>query len=173
MQLVATLISRVFDPFLMLGIVFVVMLWGKPMFAPALVCMVLFPFLLYVFAWKMKIINDWDMRDRSERPRVLWTLVVIEVVSILVFQLRTLFPILLGIIGFAVITHIWKISGHAMSAALATGLIVLRFGWVYWPVLLVVPLVAWSRVTRKNHTVAQVVAGALYSWGLLTWLYLR
>lgn len=161
---IATLISRIFDPFLMLAVVFFVMLWGNPLFVPALIAMVFFPFFLYFLAWKRNIISDWDIRNRQERPKVLWTLVVIEIVSLLIFQLWTLTPILLGIIGFAVITHFWKISGHTMAAALASGSIISQFGWNYWPVLLIVPLVSWSRVFRKNHTLAQVTAGALYSW---------
>lgn len=165
--MIPTLISRLFDPFLMIAVVFFVTLWGDPVFIPALMGMVLLPFSLYSIAWKMKIISDWDMRNRSERPKILWTLVVIEIVGFVVFQLWVLFPILLAAVGFTVITHFWKISGHAMSAALATGSIIIRFGWSFWPVLLIVPLVAWSRVVRKNHTIAQVIAGALYSWIIL------
>ena len=162
--MIATLISRLFDPFLMLAVVFFVTLWGNPMFVPALGGMVLLPFLLYFFSWKMKVISNWDMNNRSERPRILWTLVAIEIVCFLVFQLWQLFPMVLAVIGFTLITHFWKISGHAMSAALASGAIILRFGWNFWPVLLIVGLVSWSRVVRKNHTIAQVIAGALYSW---------
>lgn len=165
--MIPTLISRLFDPFLMLAVVFFVTLWGDPVLVPAIMGMVLLPFLLYFFAWKMKIISDWDMRNRSERPGVLWTLVIVEIVCFLLFQLWSLFPILLAIIGFTLITHVWKISGHTMSAALASGAIIIRFGWSFWPVLLIVPLVAWSRVVRKNHTIVQVVAGALYSWIIL------
>ena len=168
--MIATIISRVYDPFLMLAIVFFVRLWGKPEFVPAITGMVLFPFLLYLFAWKIKLISNWDMNNRSERPRILWTLVVVEIICFLRFQLWSMLPILLAMIGFTVITQFWKMSGHAMSAALATGSIVLRFGWNYWPVLLIVPLVSWSRVVRKNHTIAQVIAGALYSWFLLYFL---
>lgn len=173
MQWFTTVISRIFDPFFMLGVVFVVLLWGHPLLVPALIAMVFFPFFLYFLAWKMNIISDWDMSNRRQRPRVLWTLLAIEIISLFVFQLWPLLPILLAMIGFSVITHVWKISGHAMSAALATGSIILRFGWNYWPVLFIVPLVAWSRVIRKNHTVAQVVAGALYSWGVLALIYWR
>ena len=62
---------------------------------------------------------------------------------------------------------VWKISGHASVAALATGLIIQWFGWYWWPILLIVPLVAWARVVRRDHTVGQVIAGAVYSWGLI------
>lgn len=168
--MIATIISRIFDPFLMFGVVCVVMIWGNPLFVPALIAIVFFPFFLYFLAWKMKFISDWDIRNRSERPRVLWTLIALEMMNLFVFQLWSLFPIFLAMIGFTLITHFWKISGHAMCVALAAGTIILRFGWVYWPILLTVFLVSWSRVVRKNHTIAQVIAGVLYSWLIIFFL---
>ena len=164
---VPTLISRIFDPFVMLGIAFIVLLSGTSVFIPAFVCMAIVPFVLYVVAWKTKMISNWDMSDRRERPKILWLLVVIETVCIVIFQLWSILPILGAIVGFTVISHVWKISGHAMSAALATGIIVATFGWAWWPLLCIVPIVAWARVVRKNHTILQVIAGALYAWGIV------
>ncbi len=151
----------------MLGIAFVLIVFQSPVFLPAFCCMVILPFLFYVIAVKRKIVKDWDMSDRSERPRVLWVLVGIEVISMIIFQLWSLLPILVIIIGFSIITHYWKISGHAMGIALATGVILQLFGWAWWPVLLIVPLVGWARVVRRDHTVVQVIAGALYTFLLL------
>lgn len=169
---VATLVSRMFDPFLMLAVVFVILQWGGASFVPAFIGAVVLPFVMYVAAWKTKSITDWDMNNRRQRPGILWLLVIIEVTCLFIFQLWSLLPILIIFIGFTVITHFWKISGHAMSAALATGLVISRFGWGFWPVLFVVPFVCWSRVVRKNHTTAQVIAGALYAWGIIGLLQL-
>jgi len=164
---VATIISRIFDPFIMLGVVFVVLLSHTSVFIPAFICMVVLPFVLYVAAVKTKLVSNYDMSDRRERPKILWFLVVIETVCFVAFHLWSMLPILIAIIGFAVMTHFWKISGHAMGAALATGIIVARFGWAWWPFLLIVPLVGWARVVRRDHTIMQVIAGAAYSWILL------
>jgi hypothetical protein len=164
---IATVISRVFDPFIMLAIVFIVLLFYSAAFIPAFISMVLVPLVLYIIAWKTKVVSNWDMSDRRERPKLLWPLVVIEAICVFVFQLSSIIPILVAIIGFAIITHFWKISGHAIGVALATGIIVARFGWEWWPVLLIVPLVGWARIVRKDHTIAQVIAGAAYSWLLL------
>jgi len=168
---IATVISRIFDPFVMLAVVFVVLVSQTPVFVSAFVSMVILPFVLFLIAWKTKFVSNWDMSDRRERPKILWPLVLIEVVCIFVFQLSSIIPILVVIIGFAIITQFWKISGHAMGAAFATGTIIVTYGWKWWPVLLIVPLVSWARVVRKDHTIAQVVAGAIYSWGLLLITY--
>jgi membrane-associated phospholipid phosphatase len=160
----ATIISRVFDPFIMLAVVFIVLLSHSQIFFPAFIGMVVVPLALYAIAVQTKFVSDWDLRDRRERPKIIWPLVGIETSCLILFHLWLLTPILVSIIGFAVITHFWKISGHAMAAGLATGVCVITYGWVWWPVLLVVPLVGWSRVVRKNHTLLQVIAGALYAW---------
>lgn len=69
--------------------------------------------------------------------------------------------------GFLLISLLFKISGHAGSITLATGLLMSWYGFAWWPILLLIPLVGWSRVVTKNHTVAQVVIGIAYSFILL------
>lgn len=60
-----------------------------------------------------------------------------------------------------VITRWWKVSVHATVAGGGAATIVLLYG--PWYVLLVaaVALVCWSRVVVEDHTVAQVVVGAV------------
>jgi membrane-associated phospholipid phosphatase len=164
MKKFATIITRIFDPFVMLAVVFIVLLSHTSIFFSAFIGMVVVPLVLYAAAVQTKFVSDWDLRDRRERPKIIWPLVGIETACLLIFHLWFLLPILISIIGFAIITHFWKISGHAMAAALATGIIVVTYGWVWWPVLLIVPLVGWSRVVRKNHSVLQIIAGAMYAW---------
>lgn len=165
--MIATIISRLFDPFLMLGVVFILMLWDSPVFIPAFFTVVILPFLLFVLAWKTKCISNWDVSDRKERPKILWTLVGIEMVCATIFQLSSIIPILATLVGFSLISHFWKISGHAMATALTSGLIVVQYGWSWWPVVFTVPLVGWARIATKNHTILQVVAGAVLSWSII------
>ncbi len=153
-----------FDPFIMLAVVFGAVLWQTPSFIPAGICMVLVPFVLFVVAVKTKYISNWDVSDRKERPKILWPLVIIELVCVGIFQLYSFLPIVAILTGFVVITHFWKISGHAMCAALASGILVKTFGISLWPVLLIVPLVCWARVVRRDHTLLQVFAGSAYAF---------
>jgi len=164
MKHIATIISRIFDPFIMLAIVCTILLAHTTVFIPAFVAIVLVPFLLFFIAVKTKYVSDWDVSNRQERPKLFWPLTAIEIINIVVFQLWFLIPIIAAFVGFSLITHFWKISGHAFASALTTGILVSRFGWRWWPVLLIVPIVTWSRVVRKNHTLTQVIAGALYAW---------
>ncbi len=160
----ATIISRLFDPFLTLAIVFVFLYWGTPTFLPALLLMIILPFALFVLAWKTKFISNWDVGDRRQRPRVLWILLAIEIGASVLLKTGETMPLLVALFGFTLISHFWKMSGHALAIGLMTGTIVARFGSAWWPILLAVPLVGWARVQTNNHTPAQVIAGALYAW---------
>ena len=169
--MIAKIVSRIFDPFVVLGVTFVVLLSNTPVFVPAFLTMVILPLILFAVAWKIRFVSDWDVSDRRQRPKILWTLVAVEAIGTAVFQLAAIVPILVALAGFSVITHFWKISGHMLSVGLATGVIIERFGWQFWPVLLVVPLVAWARVVTHNHTTGQVIAGTIYAWALLLFFY--
>ncbi|MGH3863191.1 hypothetical protein [Actinokineospora sp.] len=59
------------------------------------------------------------------------------------------------------VTVWWKVSLHAAVAGGAVVMVALLYG--PWALLLLVPLfiVCWSRVALRDHTVAQVVVGAL------------
>lgn len=164
MKQFATIISRIFDPFIMMAVALGAFFYKTPIMTAALILMVGLPFVLFVLAWKMKFISNWDVRDRRERPKILWILLGIVVVAMMILQTYVLLPMLVMLFGFVLISHVWKISGHTMATALATGILVAKFGWAWWPVILTVPLVAWSRIQTKNHTMWQVIAGALYSW---------
>ncbi|GAA1339640.1 hypothetical protein [Saccharothrix algeriensis] len=66
----------------------------------------------------------------------------------------------------------WKVSVHTAVAAGALGVLVVTFGW--WTLVFApaVALVGWSRVALGDHTVAQVVGGAvlgLVVGGLTFW----
>jgi hypothetical protein len=68
---------------------------------------------------------------------------------------------LVGLIVTITISHWWKMSIHMGVAAGSATILVLVFGpalFVVWPLL---PLIGWSRIRLSDHTVAQVVAGAV------------
>ena len=77
----------------------------------------------------------------------------------------------------AAITTVWKISIHCAVASGSVVILALSFGPLVWPAYALVVLLAWSRVTLRDHTVAQVVAGAVLgalaavvAYAVLVWL---
>lgn len=61
---------------------------------------------------------------------------------------------------FLVVTARWKMSLHSAVAAALAALSVYLGGQSAMPIFAAVPLIGWSRVYLKRHTVAQVVGGA-------------
>ena len=178
----ATIISRVFEPMIVLVVVSTVagvhaglsgsFLW---FYLLVLVGLLVAPVAVFRY-WLVRsgTVKDWDMHTRRERikPLLLLLLFVGIFTGIIAgfhnAELNWVFmTFFIWLVGFFFITLVWKISGHASISAFASGLLVLWYGPGWWPILLIVPLVGWSRVVRRDHTVLQVIAGAIYSWGVL------
>lgn len=73
---------------------------------------------------------------------------------------------LLGLIIFMAINFWWKISLHTAFASSLVTVLVIVCGWwglAFSPLVL---LIGWARVRLKEHTLAQVVTGALLSAGI-------
>jgi len=64
---------------------------------------------------------------------------------------------------FMVINLFWKISVHAAMVAAAVTVSVVLYGWLALISALAVVLICWARVVLKEHTAAQVAAGAVLS----------
>jgi hypothetical protein len=173
---IATIISTIFEPMILIPLAYI--LFAVRVGVPLLEIFILFvlflgPVVSYRL-WMQKQGIDWDIKDRKKRNKPFFKLIIFTIVmSVImwVIEPRLLPPLLLFLIwitGFyGITTQYTKISGHTGGDALATGLFIQTFGWNFWPVLLIVPIVAWSRVVRKDHTMLQVVVGAVYSWVLV------
>lgn len=59
------------------------------------------------------------------------------------------------------ITTVWKVSLHASISAGAVAVLALAFGPAWWAALAIVALVSWARWLTVDHTVTQVVFGAV------------
>ena len=68
---------------------------------------------------------------------------------------------LVSVAVLAAITTVWKISIHCAVAAGSVTILTLLLGPWLLPAYLLVALTGWSRVTLKDHTTAQVIAGSL------------
>ncbi len=78
---------------------------------------------------------------------------------------------LLSVIIFMLINLYWKISVHtAFLSASVVVLTVVLGGQAAW-VFVLLPLVGWSRLTLKMHTLAQVIAGAMLGAVIISGIY--
>ena len=66
-----------------------------------------------------------------------------------------------GLVAMGINYSLSKISIHTGGVAGLVTVLIVLFGRSALPVLLLVPLVAWSRVALGRHTIRQVISGAL------------
>jgi membrane-associated phospholipid phosphatase len=114
----------------------------------------------------------WDDRNvGSKRPRLIVLGFIIASVAaglavLVAFgaptELSGYIGCMLGSVAvLAAITTVWKISIHCAVASGSVTILALLFGPSVLPAYLLVALTAWSRVVLKDHTTAQVIAGAM------------
>jgi membrane-associated phospholipid phosphatase len=128
-----------------------------------------------------------DRNVGARRPRlVVLAFITASVAAGLILLLAAGAPRLLtGYLAFmlasvavlALVTVVWKISIHCAVASGSVALLAFTYGPLVLGGYILVALLGWSRVAVKDHSVAQVVAGAALGAGagalayaLLAWL---
>lgn len=174
-------ISQVGSPPVMglLGLIFIaasmtvrgVWLWSGVYVIMAMVA----PMLFLIWQVRHGHVTDLDVQLREQRKGSLLVTIAGFGVSWLVMHIGhapVLFKMMAGA-GFVqwlivfLITLRWKISAHTSSAAGVTMLILHVFGLAAAPLVISIPLIAWSRVKLRRHTLGQTIAGALLGGGVI------
>lgn len=123
--------------------------------------------LILLIFLKTKIIEDFDITKREQRPLVfgIFSIFLALLVSITyIFGYTEALDLMIFIVFcyliLFIITLFWKISIH-VGAATMTILVLLHETsyWYLYPLVLLPIIVAWTRVYLKRHTVDQVIGG--------------
>jgi membrane-associated phospholipid phosphatase len=140
----------------------------------------LMPYLFILLLYKSGRISDLQIQKRKERlyPLLVINLSVIAGFCVLLATspaklLLTVYSIyLVSLPVISLITFFWKISFHSSYITLFSIIYLIVFGkWAVATVVLI-PLVGWSRIKLKKHTLAQVVAGiSITAFAALSVLY--
>ncbi len=127
------------------------------------------PMLILVYGAKR---GRWDghwVRDREHRfvPLVLSLVSAVAGLAVMILGdaprevIALALAMIAAVVACMVITRWWKVSIHATVAGGAAAMVIFLYGpWLLLLVLLVA-LVCWSRVVLTDHTVGQVVVGAI------------
>ena len=118
-------------------------------------------------------VGDFWISARAERltPALFLLAAFVVLLAALVLfdapQDLSLLTLSMGLASAAVagITLLWKASAHCTVAGHAAAAGLLLLGSLGFAFLLVLPLVLWSRVTLKAHTLSQALAGAAVGAG--------
>lgn len=181
-ELYAEIISWLFFPPLVATVFFVFLVfWFSTDFSQGLQWLVsVSPFLVFVpllfffLSYKLGWISDLDMTKRSERPAFLIVFILsLAAASLILYVLRVpekfftfAFSGLILVTVASIITLFWKISFHTAVATSVLSAIVILGGLRFWPLFLLLPMIAWSRIVLRKHSVMQVIGGSLLSAGI-------
>ncbi len=171
----AKIISYIFDgSALVLPIFLAICFYGKqnlaaiiPSFLTVIVFTALIPYITILLLYKAKKVSDLQIPTRKERlfPLLIINVCIIAGFFVLIFiqpeklLLNVYVIYLLSLPAISIITLFWKISFHASYITLFSIVYLIVFG--KWAMLTIplIPLVGWSRIKLKRHTLAQVLAG--------------
>jgi len=172
---VARIFSTIFNPFLTALALFVLVAHAKskdtPTFWFFLFTSTFFtsigPMLYVLWLYAHDKISDLDMSVRGERERVFGIFVIFYALGTLVLWLLRAPPLLTasmaGYMGASLvtqyITRYWKISTHALGISAPLVVLIYLYGLQPLPFLVLIPIVGWSRIYLRAHTILQVAAG--------------
>jgi membrane-associated phospholipid phosphatase len=189
----ATWVTEVFQPPVVVSIQLLISPLAEPGFpgtigfgalAALFVCVL--PLIVLLVLVRLGKVTDHHVSDRRQRAPVLLMSLACIAVGLLVLAAagapHSVIAMVLAVVGgvavLAAVSPFWKMSGHAAAMSCAAVVSVLMLGAAWAPLLVLVPAVCWSRVVLRAHTLAQVVAGALFGgvvmagiwWLLRGWL---
>lgn len=131
-----------------------------------------FGYILYLFVKKK--IGDLDLTKRKERIKPLAVIFLGAFISIVVAtvygdtaSLKFLALILILLLANTAITLFWKISLHMAINIIFIMMINHWYANHFLILYFLVPLIFWSRLKLKKHTVWQLVAGIVLNAGIL------
>jgi membrane-associated phospholipid phosphatase len=127
------------------------------------------PMLFIFYLYATDRISDLDMSIRKERERVFIVFVILYGLGAvdlwLIHAPAIMTASMAGYAGSALIvqwiTRYWKISTHALGFTAPLVVLTVLFGERPLPFYALIPLVGWSRIYLRAHTLLQVCAGTL------------
>lgn len=120
---------------------------------------------------QLGVFSDSDLTKRKERSKF-YTMAIILLllyISVVLFFKGIFSPLviiafgaLLGVVFFAIINHVFKISLHSGVACSFVITVGILYGInVFFATIGIVPLLIWSRLALKKHTLIEAISGGL------------
>ena len=179
---IAEYISFILGGYVWLPVIFILIIFNSNLgkqqlliIAPSvLILQVIIPLLYLLIGARLGWIGDSELSKREERKPFLIMMIILSLISLsiiyffgnsFIFNLNIILITLLLIL--LAITNYWKISLHASLNTSAAIIINFLFDWRLSPLFLTIPLIFWSRLELKKHTLNQLVAGIIVSASII------
>lgn len=179
---VAEIISWVFFPPLVATVFFIFLIFwyssdlsqGFSWLITVSPFLIFIPLVFFALSYKYGWISDIDLSERQERPAFLVVFVAsLLVLSIILYVLNVpekfFIYVFSGLVMSALaslITIYWKISFHAAATTSVVTAILILGGLRFWPFIVLVPLIGWSRIILKKHSFYQVLFGSILAFSV-------
>lgn len=134
--------------------------------------LIFIPLIFFAISYKLGWVSDIDLSERKERPAFLVVFVsLLLILSILLYVIGVpekffvyAFSGLIMVTVASIITLYWKVSFHtAVTTSVVTAILMLG-GFRFYPFLILIPIVGWSRVILGKHSFWQVTGGTLMAF---------
>ena len=140
----------------------------------AFLCLIFTTIIPYTYIYilnKKKVIDDLHIPNRENRIKPLIITAVSNIIGFIILYileahlfLKTMFlAAIISTITIGVITYFWKISIHTAWMAFIVITFIILFGKWMMLLLPLIPVIGWSRVKIKRHTITQVITGSVIS----------
>lgn len=111
--------------------------------------------------------SDYDVSKKGERPKLFAFFGIITFLYLGSLMLLNgpkvlylvVFGIILGVLVISIVNNWIKASIHTATASAFTLSLVIFFGFMFAPTLLLIPAMAWARVKIKKHTPQETLVG--------------
>src|SRR3989344_40224 len=127
------------------------------------------PIIIYVYEKRIGKIKDWLITNRLERRDVhLAWIFGSALLSIIYWQIgapRLLLAFTLSLFALSIVitlaTFLWKISVHIVGVTMIVLVLLLVYSSTFLFGVLIIGVVAWSRIYIGHHTLSQVTAASV------------
>ena len=147
--------------------------------AVSVLLVTLVPLAYIIYLLRRGEVSDLHLNRREQRPRIILVSLASWIVALAVLvglhaPWQLIAFLAAGLLAFVVagaITLRWKISFHTGVAGGVFTVLTLIFGAGTLLTLPLLAILAWARVELRDHTAAQVIAGALIGGGVSGGVY--
>ncbi|MGD8779814.1 MAG: hypothetical protein PVH88_12735 [Ignavibacteria bacterium] len=127
------------------------------------------PAIVFYALMKLKKVSDIDASVQKERSLGFVIGIFLCVTSIIVLYAFNTNLIIISlwvcylsnIVMILLVNKFWKVSAHAIGVSIAIGIMIYLNSMLVFPLILLLVIIAWSRLELKVHTFMQVILGGI------------
>ena len=149
----------------------------------ALLLLVILPIVFFLLMMKLKKVSDQDALNKKERNIPYLFGILLSTIGLIYYKgsnanteiIASMFAIFLSVVLVYLVNLQWKISAHLLSFSIAVANLGFFCNTYYFFLFLIAPILGWTRMYLKSHTLMQVAAGIISGFiiSYFSFIYVR